>query len=230
MKPFINALYSDMLFQYHQGFYGIYGGIVILYILLLKVLPKTMTAYVLPLVIFTDPSVLGLFFIGGILLLEKEQGVIALLRVTPLRLEAYLMSKIISLTAIGLLVSLVLALAIQVKVNILLLVIGVVITSVFFTLFGIRIGSASTSINVFFIKMMPMMIASMLPCLLLYTSYDYWLLNIIPGVACFRLIYGAYHGLAFLEGMGCIIWSVTAIYMLWHHVKIGFPSRMIYGE
>jgi fluoroquinolone transport system permease protein len=42
-----------------------------MYLIILSFLPENIFSVALPLVVFSDPSVLGLFFIGGIILLEK---------------------------------------------------------------------------------------------------------------------------------------------------------------
>lgn len=66
-----NALHADMRFQFKQGFYIVYVAIVVMYLIILHYLPENSIGIALPLVVYSDPSVLGLFFIGGIIMLEK---------------------------------------------------------------------------------------------------------------------------------------------------------------
>ena len=62
----LNAIWSDIKFQIKQGFYLVYLIITIMYLIILSMLPENVLTIALPLVVFSDPSVLGLFFIGGI--------------------------------------------------------------------------------------------------------------------------------------------------------------------
>ncbi|MDO9680631.1 MAG: hypothetical protein Q7262_06400, partial [Bacteroidales bacterium] len=98
---FLSAIWSDIRFQIKQGFYLVYLIITIMYLIILSMLPENVLSIALPLVVFSDPSVLGLFFIGGIILLEKSQGVMMAIVVTPLKTEEYVLSKAISLAFVS---------------------------------------------------------------------------------------------------------------------------------
>ena len=52
---------------------------------------------VLTLFIYNDPAIIGLFFIGLSVIIEKNQQVLSALFVTPMNLHAYLLSRILSL-------------------------------------------------------------------------------------------------------------------------------------
>jgi len=69
-----HAILADIRFQIKHGFYLVYVIITIMYLIILSFLPENILSVALPVVVFSDPSVLGLFFIGGIILLEKGQG------------------------------------------------------------------------------------------------------------------------------------------------------------
>ena len=144
----INAIKSDIKFQYKQGFYFIYIVITLVYILILSKLPKNIMKVAAPIVIFSDPSVLGLFFIGGIVMLEKVQGIIYCIIVTPLRIKEDILAKIISLSAISVIVVVIITLTLDgVSVNWILLFFTIILTSTFFTLCGFFIGSDCNTIN-----------------------------------------------------------------------------------
>ena len=55
--------------------------------------------------LFIDVSIFGFFFMGGMLYLEKDDGVLEALVATPLRTNDYLLTKIISLTLLSIVVS-----------------------------------------------------------------------------------------------------------------------------
>ncbi len=224
------ALFSDMLFQFKQGFYFIYLLIAFIYLLILGQLPLKFADIALPIIIFSDPSVLGLFFIGGILMLEKDQGIIQTLSVTPLKTNEYLISKLISLSIISVLaVLLITALSDVGRANYLFLIVGVILTSVFFTLIGIMITTKSRHLNAFFVKMIPWMIILILPCLLLVFFPNEWILSVYPSIASLKLVYGAYHDISFAEASLSVTVLIISNLLLFKKALVMFEKHMIYG-
>ena len=55
---------------------------------------------VLTLLILNDPAVIGLFFIGLIVIIEKNQEVLSALFVAPISLHVYLISRILALSIV----------------------------------------------------------------------------------------------------------------------------------
>ncbi|MBN1465987.1 hypothetical protein JXA02_09510, partial [candidate division KSB1 bacterium] len=96
----------DVLFQFRHGFYFIYLLVSAIYIIALFNIPTAQRLVVTNLLVFSDTSVLGLTFVGAILLLEKQQRILHSLFVTPLKLSEYLLAKVLSLSLIALLASL----------------------------------------------------------------------------------------------------------------------------
>lgn len=225
-----NATKTDMVFQYKQGFYFIYLLISFIYLLILGQLPKNIASIALPIIVFSDPSVLGLFFIGGILLLEKEQGVIHTLAVTPLKTYEYLVSKLISLCMISILTVLLITVLSNVgEPNYKILLLGVVLTSMFFTLIGIIIATKSRHINAFFVKMVPWMIILFLPSVLLFLYPTEWFLSFFPTIASLKLVNGAYHGITVVEGvLSCFVLFVCNILLFKKAVSM-FERHLVYG-
>ena len=131
----IHAVIADIRFQVKQGFYYVYAAITIMYLVILSFLPENTLDVAVPVVIFSDPSVLGLFFIGGIIMLEKLQGVLMVVVVTPLRTGEYILSKLISLAFISLLVGFAIAmLSRHGQVNWIILFLSIVLTSAFLSI------------------------------------------------------------------------------------------------
>ena len=56
---------------------------------------------VLTLLIYNDPAVIGLFFVGLSVIMEKNQRVLDALFVTPVNHHIYLISRILTLSIIG---------------------------------------------------------------------------------------------------------------------------------
>ncbi|MGB3368355.1 MAG: hypothetical protein WBA54_12750, partial [Acidaminobacteraceae bacterium] len=224
------AYIADSIFEFKQGFYGIYIIISVLYLLLISQLPSEYVIYVLPFIIFSDPSILGLFFIGGTILLEKEQGVLSSILVTPLTSIEYILSKLLSLASISIAAALLISLlTYRGPVNYTYMILGTLLTSIFFTLIGIVIVTKSRSVNEFFVKMVPYAIILLLPCFLLIKFSSLVALNIFPTISLLRLIYFSYHGVNHLESILQLIYMFIVNLLLLRYTVSKFEERIVYG-
>ena len=196
---FLNALKSDMLFQFKHGFYTIYTVLTIFYVILLSYIPEGISEIVAPLILLSDPSVVGFFFIGGILMLEKNQGILDYILITPLHLLEYLISKIFSLTIIALISSVIIAYGSGLPFHPIVLVSSILLISSFFTLLGFIVALKCNTINQYFIKMIPFILLLILPCFLILVITDVWIIGMIPSVASVYLILGAFQGITLGE-------------------------------
>ncbi|MFX4262836.1 ABC transporter permease [Pelotomaculum propionicicum] len=187
----LSAFKYDVKFQFRHGFYYAYLFLTVVYIAGLRLVPETYRPFLTGLVIFTDPSVLGFFFIGGIMLLEKGQNTLESLFVTPLRVNEYIWAKVASLTMLSLLSSLVIAVfTLGAGVNIALLALGVSLGSVFFTLLGFALAARARSLNQYFFYSIPTAIFD-LPLLKYLGLPDTWLYYLLPSRPELLLIEGA---------------------------------------
>lgn len=163
-------------------------------------------------------------------MLEKEQGILALIYVTPLRLWEYMISKLLSLACLSLLVALTISLvSYQNPVNYGLLILGIFLTSFFYTLLGFLIATRTKSVNSFFMKMLPPMLLLILPTFLLIIKFDALYLSLIPSIASLKLILGAYMSLPILDLILCLIWMIILDILLLFKIKESFKDHMITG-
>lgn len=224
------ALIADLKFERKQGFFTIYLIISFLYLLVLTQIPESYRHLAVPLVIFSDPSVLGLFFIGGMLLLEKEQGILQSIVVTPLESIEYVISKVVSLSIIAVLAGLLIsALTYSGRVNEGILILGILLTSFFFTQIGILVACRSRTINEFFLRMVPWMVGLMAPAFLLILFWDAAVLNLFPTIACMRLVLGAYHGSPIGMAAFQIIYMSGLNGLLLLYTTRKFEEKIVYG-
>lgn len=223
-----NALLADILFQFKQGFYYVYIILIILYLILISQFDSHITQFMVPIVVYMDPSVLGLFFVGGITLLEKEQGILALTFVTPLRLWEYMASKVLSLTLIGLIAGLLVSLlAYHQPVNYGLLIIGIILTSIFYTLIGLIIACRSKSVNSFFVGMVPWMVLLILPCIGIIFDFSNPIYNFIPSVASLKIILAAYMPVSTMNLLSSLVIMLIVNSLLFPLTLRYFKSTMI---
>lgn len=213
----LHTLKNDFRFQFRYGFYYAYLFVTLLYIIVLNFLPSSIASYISVLIIFTDPSALGSFFIGAIFLFEKQQNTIEGLLVTPLRLKEYILSKVISLSVISLITSLFIAFSLNINIHYTNLTVGVILSSIFFTLLGFNIVVLSKSVNDYFMKSL-ITIVFMFPILDYINVYFTPLFYLLPTHASLILLEGMLKTLSmtdYLYAVGVLIgWSILAYYSL----------------
>lgn len=216
MKNLKNAIKSDFKFQYKEGFIYIYLAICIIYLVILAVLPPTILPIVLSVLIYSDPAGIGLFFIGGMLMLERRQGIVNYLIVTPLLVKEYILSKVFTLSTLAVVVSLIITVfsSITEPVNYLVLITSTFLTANFFTMIGILIAMTCANLNEYFIKIIPWMILLSLPCLGLIGIPYKDFLSIIPSVASLQLILGAFFGISLIK------YLILTLYLLIINIKL----------
>lgn len=138
----------DIRYQIKYGFYFLYAVISLLYLGILLFLPESMARPAAAIIILTDPAALGFFFIGGMILLERGEGIHTYFSILPTLNREYVLSKVLSLSIISTMVALFIAtIMFRSEVNCLLLSLGVFAGASVFTLFGLAVGTVAKSIN-----------------------------------------------------------------------------------
>ncbi|WP_152642885.1 hypothetical protein [Bacillus alveayuensis] len=198
------AFLADVRFQFRHGFYYAYLFVSVVYIVLLRFVEEGMREKLAVLVVFSDPAMLGFFFIGGIILLEKAQGIFPALFVTPLRIAEYVWAKVWSLTVLSLITSFFILLAtVGTDISVLPVFIGVTFTSLIATLLGIGLAVRVKTVNQF-------LVSSVLFVPIFFTPVMEW----IGGHSFMYYLFPGKAGLLFLEGgFAPITWNET-IYAL----------------
>ena len=203
----IAALKSDLRFQYKHGFYAVYTFITVLYIIIMQKIPSGLIKdYAAALIVFSDPAMLGFFFIGGIIMLEKQQGIIDYLAVTPLSPQEYIKAKLATLGLLSIAASILITLTTHFQgVNWLILIVAIAAVSVFFTLYGFLVAAGCRTINQYFLRMIPFLLLTILPCFAVIQFPYSWVFSVLPNVAGLKLTIGAFLGLS---------WQDTLFYLL----------------
>lgn len=148
MRRLAATIRCDLRIQLRNGFYYASALVVVGMVVLLRWLPADAVAWLLPIVIFENVLINTFYFAGGLILLEKGEGTLEAQHVTPLRTGEYLASKVITLVALSLVESLLIAtLAEGFGPGLVALAAGVTLLSVLLCLTGIAIVTAYRSIN-----------------------------------------------------------------------------------
>lgn len=193
----------DLRFQAKYGFYFLYTVLTVIYTVALCAIEDGWKEYAAAILIFSDPAAIGLFFMGAIILLEKSQQIPSAYAVLPVTPIIYIVSKVTSLSAISLIVATVLSLVAGAG-NILIVLMGTIISSVIFSLIGIIIATKTISLNQFILLTVPIEIISFVPALLyLFKITPDWLGYYFFNV-CMQMISGNAPSVIGMLILGCV--------------------------
>lgn len=114
MNRFISTLVNDfkLLMRHNLISAAIFITIMWVVMLYLIVLYEPMTtAFMIPLLLFEDTATIGFFFMAGLILFEKDQGVLQGVATTPQKPVEYITSKVLSLSIVSVISGMVYAIA-----------------------------------------------------------------------------------------------------------------------
>ncbi|MEN8203524.1 MAG: hypothetical protein ABFS28_13080 [Bacteroidota bacterium] len=185
-------LKKDITLQWRQGFWLVYFVVSALYVIVLFNISREHRMMVSLIMILSDTTMLGVLFIGALVLLEKQQAVIHSLFVTPLEPSGYIWSKTISLSLIATVMSILVYLPVwQFSVYSLLLLLCIVFTAGTFSMLGLGLAAGVDTINQYFAVQMGVSMLLILPVLpyLLLDQHPAFLF--LPYIASLDLMLGA---------------------------------------
>lgn len=183
-------LQGDVRFQYKYGFYFIYLIFSALYISLLFALPQAWRGKAAIIMIFTDPSAMGLYFMGAIVLFEKSERVLDSIAVSPVKPAEYVLAKLVSIGLIATLVALAIGTAAGAITNPVIFIAGVFLCSCLFSAVGLIIACKTATLNQFVIATIPAEILINVPAVAWLFGYQKGWLIFHPGVCLMQLLAG----------------------------------------
>ena len=218
MTRFFSTFRWDMTLQFRNGLYYVSGFIILLMVPLLRLLPHDDGVdyrLVLPALVLVNLIITTFYYMGGLVLLEKGEGTLAGLVVTPLRDEEYLIAKIASLTLLGVIESLIIVVLVYgVHVNLLPLVLGAFALGGCFTLLGFIAIARYNSINAYLLPSVVLVLLLILPLIDhfgLWQSPIFYLHPVQPMLVLMRAVSGGAAGWEFGYGLlGSSLWFAVS--------------------
>lgn len=142
------TMVCDVRLQTRHGFYYAAAVLLLFNIAILTQLPRETVAWLLPPLLLINLLINSFYFVGGLLLLEKAEGTLAVQIITPLRPIEYLLAKVLTLLALslaenGLLIGLVWGL----NGAMVWLLLGVIAAASLFTCAGLIVAVRYAGIN-----------------------------------------------------------------------------------
>jgi len=208
-------LKKEITLQWRQGFWLVYFVFTAIYVTVLLSLPEKNRMLVSLILILSDTTMLGIIFIGALVLLEKQQAVIQSLFVTPLEPSQYIWSKTISLSLIAICMSMLVYLPVwHFTAYTLLLLACIAFTAGTFVLLGLGLAARVDTINQYFGLMMGASMLLILPVLPYLLLEQHPVFLFLPYVASLDLMLGARESLPlwriFLDIILLVAWGYIA--------------------
>lgn len=226
---FFHALKNDIRFQIKYGFYFLYAFFSVVYIAVLILVPSEYKKMTASLIILTDPAMLGVFFIGGIWLLEKGEGLHRFWSVSPLRPIEYILSKSISLAILSTIsADLIVLIGMRSIVRFVSLSFSVFIGTVAFNHLGLIAASYARSVNHYMIiAALPTVLLSIPPVLTAF-GMTHLLLEIFPGTALWHMIVSSIDTAENVNGLPeivLVLWLVLLLALANKRIRTALQSE-----
>ncbi|MEM7801158.1 MAG: ABC transporter permease [Chloroflexota bacterium] len=175
MNRLIATLNRELISQMRNGFYIASIFIIMVWIALFQLLPRDSLidfSLIFPAFIMLNLLMTTFYFVGALVLLEKSEGSLMGLVVTPLRAHDYLSAKIISLVGLaGVETLLVLLFVSHLDLRLFPILAAIISMGSIFTLIGFVVVMPYDSINTYLLPSVLVVLALLLPLL---HHFDIW--------------------------------------------------------
>jgi len=223
-------LRKDITLQWRQGFWLVYFVVSALYVIVLLNIPRENRMMVSLIMILTDTTMLGVIFIGALVLLEKQQSVIHSLFVTPLEPSSYIWSKTISLSLIAVVMSILVYLPVwQFSAYSLLLLLSIAFTAATFAMLGLGLAAGVETINQYFGVQMGfsmLLVLPVVPYLLLDQSPVFLFL---PYIASLDIMLGAMDPLPAWRLLTDFLFMGAWAYIAFRYTRRRVNRKLVYS-
>jgi fluoroquinolone transport system permease protein len=225
------ALRTDARLQLRHGFYTAGAVVAGFWVLLLGWLPAGVVEGGMVPFLFLNLLIASFYFVAGLVLFEKGEGVLEALVTTPLRDGEYLASKILTLVVLGALESLaIVALVYPAGVAWLPLALGIALTAALYTLCGFVAIARYDSINEFLLPSGLFVMVVQLPVLDfvgLWESPIFWLW---PTQACLVLLEAAFRPVGTTELAYGVVYAGSWTAALFLYARVSFRRFIVRRE
>ena len=207
----------DVRLQWRNGFYYAAIAVVVMWLFIASQIPDETLIWLLPMMIMGNLVIGTFYFLGGLVLLEKDEGSLEARVTTPLRPTEYLGSKVLTLTGLAVLESSLITIAsVGLQANWVWLLAGVVETAVFFCLVGFIVVARYDSVNEYLLPSVGYLLLLGLPLAAYMADWSHWLLYLHPMQATLTLMTGAWQALPWWLISYCLVYPALWIALAAH--------------
>jgi fluoroquinolone transport system permease protein len=228
MYRLATTIRCDMTLQFRNGFYAATGFVTILWALFLSQIGALDLRWLLPPMVVGNLMVGTFAFIGGLVLLERGEGSLTAQVVTPLRIGEYLASKVLTLTILAVVETLVIVLILAGwRFNTLLLVAGTVLAAAIYGLAGFIAVARYDSINEYLLPSGMYIAILWIPMIAYIGQWRPWILYLHPLAAPLLLVEAAFATVAAWQIAYAIGYSLAWVILLYLASRYAFRRWII---
>jgi fluoroquinolone transport system permease protein len=218
MTAMLTALRWDVVLQARNGFYWASAFLVAMIGALLLNVPataRTNSAVWVPAILMINLQITTFFFVAGLMLLEREEGTLAALAVSPLSATGYLAMRTFSLTGLAAVETIALVwIGFGASGSWSLILAGTAALGVIYTGFGAAIAVRYESVNALLLPasaFVALLLLPLLPHFGLAPRLPFWVHPLEPPMILLRAAYGVIDRTEIVFGIaGCLGWSALA--------------------
>ena len=197
-----------------QARYYIYAGAVVALAILagmVSVVPFELPAEFIAVLIVADSGIIAFFMVGVLILMEKSEGTMSAIGVTPTPAWAYVLARSASLAALSVVGGMALVLIdFAGRVDMVLMIVALVSTSIMAVLWGFVAVAGATTVNQYLGRAIPAVVLLALPLLSITGLISIYWTIILPSHAIFLLFIGAVEPALITTAE----WTYAALYSL----------------
>jgi len=230
MSAFLVALRWDVVLQARNGFYWASAFVVLVVGALLLAIPATVRsneAALVPAMVAVNLQVTTFFFVAGLLLLERDEGTLTAIAVSPFSPGGYLATRTISLTVLAAVETIALMWIAFGTAGSWAILVGTASLGVIYTGFGAVVGARYASVNALLLPasvVVSFLLLPLVPHFGLGPRALVLLHPIEPSLTLMRAGYGAASRSDLVFGVaGSIAWSSIAF--VWGRNGVGRLMR-----
>jgi fluoroquinolone transport system permease protein len=217
MTAFLTALRWDVVLQARNGFYWASVFVVVVIGGLLLAVPESVRsnhAALVPAIVAINLQITTFFFVAGLMLLDRDEGTLTALAVSPFSADGYLATRTVSLTALAAVETMALLWIAFDTSGSWLVLMGTASLGVIYTGFGAVVGARYASVNTLLppaAVVVTFLLLPLIPHFGLGSRRFVMLHPIEPSLTLLRAGYSVTSAIELVFGVvGSIIWSGIA--------------------
>jgi fluoroquinolone transport system permease protein len=183
----------DAKLQFRYGFYYAGAFVAVALLIMARQFSSENLRLFLPALLLENQTITAFYFMAGLVLLEKGEGTLEGLVVTPLRRSEYLLSKTLTLTFLALAESVIIVVAgYGLDFRPAPLVAGLLALSVMLATFGFAVIARYDSVTDYLLPSALWTLWLSLPLLHYFDLWPHWILYVVPSQAPLLLLRAAF--------------------------------------